>query len=215
MNLRMAARPPVLLVNMCALLVGFAMFSNILIATQMLQLPTSTGFGAGMSVLKAGLWLMPIGLVSIALAPLAGRAIARFGAARVLLVATSELAAAFAARVPLSHEPWQILGGAILVSVGLAFILAAVPTLIMTMVPISESASATTITALLQSTGTSTASATMAATATIWTVSLGTQIYPALTAFVTMFWLASGTSGCAVVFALLLAIRHQPTRSPA
>lgn len=213
-NLRMAARPPVLLVNACALLVGFALFSNILITTLMLQLPIVTGFGAGMSVLEAGLWLMPIGLVNIVVAPLAGRAITRFGAPRVLLVATIQLTAAFAVRIPFSHEPWQILGGAMLVSIGLALTLAAVPTLIMSMVPISESASATTITALLQSVGTSTASATMAATATVWTIYLGAQTYPALIAFTAMFSFSAGAACCAALFVFPLAVRHKRPGPP-
>ncbi|MFI9411343.1 MFS transporter [Nocardia gamkensis] len=206
-NLRTAARPPVLLVNACALLIGFALFSNILITTQMLQLPSATGFGAGMSVLEAGWWLMPIALVGIIVAPVAARAIARFGAERVLLVAAAELAVAFTTRVSLSREPWQILGGAVVVGVGLSLTIAAVPTLIMTMVPRTASASATTIGALLQSVGTSTASATMAATATTWTVTVGADSYPALTAFTAMFWISAGTTSSAAVLALVLIAR--------
>jgi len=211
-NLRVAARPPVLLVNACALLIGFALFGNILVTTQLLQLPTSTGFGAGMSVLEAGWWLMPIALVGVGIAPLAARAIARFGAQRVLLVAAVELAVVFAARVPLSREPWQIIAGAVLAGVGLSLTIAAVPTLIMGMVPMSESASATGIGALLQSVGTSTASATMAATATTWTVTVGAQTYPGLTAFTTMFWIAAGTTLTAAVLALVMIAGHSGHR---
>lgn len=205
-DLRIAARPPVVLVNACALLIGFALFSNILITTQMLQLPRATGFGAGMSVLEAGLWLMPIALVGILVAPVAGRAIARFGAPVVLLVAAAELAVAFALRVPFSTEPWQLLAGAVVVGAGLSLTIASIPTAIMTMVPITESASATTIGALLQSVGTSTASAAMAAAATTWTITIDAHRHPAMTAFTTMFWISAGTTLAAAVLAAVLVI---------
>ncbi|BDU00095.1 MFS transporter [Nocardia sputorum] len=205
-NLRVTTRPPVLLVNACALLIGFALFSNILLTTQMLQLPVATGFGAGMSALQAGWSLMPIALVGIIVAPLAGRAIARFGASSVLLVAAAELALAFAVRVPFSSEPWHLLAGAVVVGAGLSFTIAAIPTSIMTMAPITESASATTIGALLQSVGTSTASATMAATATTWNVTIDGHTYPSLTAFTAMFWISAGTTLTAAVLALALVV---------
>jgi MFS family permease len=205
-HLRVAARPPLLLVNLCALLVGFALFTNILTTTQLLQLPAATGFGAGLSVLEAGFWLMPIALVGIATAPVAARAIARFGPQPVLVVATTELSLAFALRVLFSREPWQMLAGAVVVGIGLSLTAAAVPTLIMAMVPVTRSASATGISALLQSVGTSTASATMAAAASTWTVTIGTQRYPAATAFTTMFWIAAGATAAAAILAGLLII---------
>lgn len=217
-NLRVAARPPLLLVNLCALLVGFALFSNILLTTQLLQLPTETGYGAGMSVLEAGFWLMPIALVGIVTAPVAARAIARFGPQPVLLLAAIELAVAFTLRVPFSWEPWQMLGGAVVVGVGLSLTIATVPTLIMTSVPMSRSASATSISALLQSVGTSTASATMAAATGTWSITIGGAHYPGETAFSTMFWIAAATTATAAVLAglLLAGRRTRPTvTSPA
>ncbi|MFD4407492.1 MFS transporter [Nocardia sp. NPDC058499] len=217
-NLRVATRPPLLLVNLCALLVGFALFTNILLTTQLLQLPAATGFGAGMSVLEAGLWLMPIAMVGIAMAPVTARTIARWGPQPVLLVATVELSLAFAFRVPFSREPWQMLVGAVIVGIGLSLTIAAVPTLIMTVVPMTQSASATSISALLQSVGTSTASATMAAAAGTWTITIGNEHYPGETAFTTMFWIAAGTTAAAAALAgLLIAGRRgrQPVTSPA
>ncbi|MEV0043954.1 MFS transporter [Nocardia rhamnosiphila] len=203
-NLRVATRPPLLLVNLCALLIGFALFTNILLTTQLLQLPAATGFGAGMSVLEAGFWLMPIAMVGIATAPVAARTIARFGPQPVLLVAAVELSLAFALRVPFSREPWQMLVGAVVVGIGLSLTIAAVPTLIMTVVPMTQSAAATSISALLQSVGTSTASATMAAAAGTWTITIGDGHYPGETAFTTMFWIAAGTTAAAAVLAGLL-----------
>nr|WP_280217698.1 MFS transporter [Nocardia neocaledoniensis] len=206
-DLRIAARVPVVLVNGCSLLIGFALFSNILLTTQLLQLPVETGFGAGLTVLQAGVALMPIALVGIVIAPVAAGAISRFGAHRVLLAAAVELAAAFAARVQLSREPWQILAGAVLVGIGLSFTIAAIPTLIMSMTPLAQSAAATGMSSLLQSVGTSTASATLAATSTTWTQPGASGTTPGLTAFITVFWIAA----CAALVAAALAFFIRPS----
>jgi MFS family permease len=61
-DLRTSARPPVLITNIASVGVGFAMFALSLIAPQVLELPAETGYGLGMSMLEAGLWMAPGGL---------------------------------------------------------------------------------------------------------------------------------------------------------
>ena len=53
-DLRTSARRPVLLTNIASILAGFAMFANLLLTTQQLQLPESTGYGFGLPVITAG-----------------------------------------------------------------------------------------------------------------------------------------------------------------
>ena len=48
-DLRTSARRPVLMTNIASLLVGFAMFANMLLTTQQLQLPAATGYGFGLT----------------------------------------------------------------------------------------------------------------------------------------------------------------------
>ena len=45
-DLRTSARRPVLMTNLASLLIGFAMFANMLLTTQQLQLPAATGYGS-------------------------------------------------------------------------------------------------------------------------------------------------------------------------
>ncbi|MEV0478751.1 MFS transporter, partial [Streptomyces prunicolor] len=69
-DLRTSARRQVLLTNLASVVFGFAMFAMSLAVPQLLQLPTSTGYGLGQTVLAAGLALGPSGLVMMATAPL-------------------------------------------------------------------------------------------------------------------------------------------------
>ena len=58
-DLRTSTRRPVLLTNIASLLAGFAMFTNLLVATQQLQIPVETGVGFGLGVTEAGLAMLP------------------------------------------------------------------------------------------------------------------------------------------------------------
>ena len=59
-DLRTSGRRPVLLTNIASVLVGFAMFANLLLTTQQLQIPAATGYGFGLPVIAAGLrWCRP------------------------------------------------------------------------------------------------------------------------------------------------------------
>lgn len=62
-DLRTTARPRVLMTNLASVFVGFGMYASMLIAPQLLQLPSATGYGLGQSMLAAGLWLAPGGIM--------------------------------------------------------------------------------------------------------------------------------------------------------
>ncbi|WP_233365642.1 MFS transporter [Rhodococcus globerulus] len=215
-DVRLAARPPVLLVNTCSALIGFALFSNFLVTIQLLQMPVTTGFGIGMNILEAGLWMIPTTLAGVVMAPVASRAIGRFGARSVLLIASIQLSVSFVVRVFFSHTLWQILVGATLIGMGLVLTGAAIQTLIMRAVPISETASANGLNALLRSIGTSAASATLAAMSTIWVVQAGSEIYPAYNAFAAMFWIsaAATVATAATTVVMMFFTRRSTDRKP-
>ena len=68
-DLRTSLRAPILVSNVCAVLLGFAMFISALAATQELQLPLASADGLGLSAAEAGLAMMPGGVLMIGLAP--------------------------------------------------------------------------------------------------------------------------------------------------
>ncbi len=73
LNLRVAARPAVLLTNLAAVGIGFALYGSNITFPQLLALPVASGTGFGLSLLGAALIVMPAGLVMLLVSPVAGR----------------------------------------------------------------------------------------------------------------------------------------------
>jgi MFS family permease len=190
-DLRTSARRPVLLTNIASILVGFSMYANMLSTTQQLQLPAVGGYGFGLSVVVAGLCMVPSGLAMVALAPVSAMITKRYGAKATLIVGSAVLAGAYVARVFLTGEVWMVILGATVVSMGTAIAYAAMPTLIMRSVPITETASANGLNSLLRAVGTSTMSAVVAAVLTSVVVHVGPVSLPTVDAFKDVFWYAA------------------------
>lgn len=190
-DLRTSARRPVLLTNIAALLVGISMYANMMSTTQQLEMPEGTGYGHGQSVLVAGLCMMPAGLMMVVVAPVAGRLIGRIGAKRTLVIGTIVLAAAYTARIFLTGSVPLIVLGAMFVTTGTAIAYATMPMLIMGSVPITETASANGLNALLRSVGTSVSSAVISAILTTVTMNVGGHTLPSLGAFQLIFAIAA------------------------
>lgn len=190
-DIRVTARPAVLLVNLVAILSGFAMFANMLLTTQQLQLPSATGFGLGLDTLRTGLWMTPSALVFGVMAPISAAVIRRFSAQTALLTASILLTASYAARVFLNENLAQVVAGSMLVSVGASIAFAAMPTLIMRAVPVTETASANGINTLMRAIGTSTSSAIIAAAATAGAVTVGGELLPSAGVITALFWVAA------------------------
>ena len=83
-DLRVSARPAVLWTNVASVLIGFAMFAGFLVTTQVLQAPVATGYGFGLSLVLAGIVLLPIGGAMGVFSPVSARLSARFGARTTL-----------------------------------------------------------------------------------------------------------------------------------
>lgn len=203
-DLRSSARRPVLLTNICSLFVGISMYANMLSTTQQLEASTDTGYGDGMSVLTAGLCMMPAALMMGVFAPIAGRLIGRIGAKYTLMIGTAVLTLAYVARVLLTGSVLLIVLGAMLVTAGTAIAYATMPMLIMGSVPITETASANGLNALLRSVGTSMSSAAVSAILTAVTIEVAGHAVPALGAFQLTFVMAAATGLVATVLAAFI-----------
>ena len=211
-DVRVASRPAVLLVNIASVLTGFAMYANMLVTTQILQQPTATGYGLGLDIFHAGLWLAPNALVFGAMAPVAAWIIQRAGPQVTLLAGALGMAASYVVRVFVSHDLWQIELGSVMVAVGTSLTFAAMPSLIMRAVPATETASANGLNTVLRSVGTSTSSAAMAAVTTAIVMRVDDHLYPSFGAFAVVFWIAAAASGVAGLVVLpLMRIPDGPT----
>ncbi len=161
-DLRTSARRPVLLTNIASILVGFALMANILISTQQLQQPVA-GSGFGLTAVGAGLAMIPSGLAMVAFSPVSGAMINRLGGRVTLMAGTLIMGVGYIGRVFNTDTLAALIVGSTVVSIGSAVAYAAMPSLIMANVPITETASANGLNALLRALGTSTASAAIAA----------------------------------------------------
>ena len=65
--------------NLAAFLLGAGMYASFIVFPQFAQLPKSTGFGFGASVVVSGLYLLPATLGMRSSGMFAGRISARFG----------------------------------------------------------------------------------------------------------------------------------------
>ncbi len=207
-DLRTSTRRPVLLTNIASLLAGFAMFTNLLVATQQLQIPVETGVGFGLGVTEAGLAMLPGGILMVLMAPVSASITRRFGARITLIAGLGITGLGYVVRVLLDASLAQLMLGVAVVSVGIAVSFAAMPVLIMQSVPISETAAANGLNTVVRSIGTSTCSATVAAVLTAGTVAGG--LYPSEGALHSMSWLAAVAAFLGAGVAFLIPARLSP-----
>ncbi len=208
-DLRTSVRPPVLLTNIASVGVGFAMFALTLIAPQVLELPTDTGYGLGMSMLEAGLWMAPGGLAMMVMAPIAARVAGARGPRFTLFVGCVIIAASYLSGLWLLGSGPQVLALNVLISIGVGFAYASMPALINAAVPMSETAAANGLNALARSLGTSISSAVLGAILAAMTMTAGGHEVPTLDGFRTALIVAAAVSGLSAVLTLLIPVARQ------
>lgn len=201
-DLRVSARPAVLLVNIAALLIGFAFYANSLVTGQMVQEPVSTGYGLGASIVVSGLCLLPGGVSMVALSPLSARISARYGPKVTLLVASACMAGGYVLRFFTSHQLWTIILGATVVASGTALGYSALPSLVIRAVPASETAAANGLNTLMRSVGQAFCSAVVAAVLANVTFRVDGRQAPTLHAYLLVFLIA----GAVALLALLVTL---------
>jgi MFS family permease len=182
-DLRVSAQRPVLLTNLAAVAVGFGMMAQAIVVPQLLQMPTLTGYGLGQSLLATGLWMAPSGLMMLLFAPVSSTLMRGIGAKGTLMIGAGVLGLGYLVAFFLMGAPWQLLIASIVTSSGVGIAYAAMPTLILSAVPMSESGSAVGINGLMRSVGTSVAAAVMVALLTSSTTELAGHAVPTRSAF--------------------------------
>lgn len=160
-DLRVAARPPVLMTNIASILVGMGLFGQQLILPQVLQLPVETGHGLGQSMVAMGLWMAPGGLAMMAVAPLSGRMITSRGAKPTLITGALIMTAGYALTLFVLGSTWGIMVASVVTFAGVGLAYGAMPSLILASVPFGEMGSANSFNTLMRSIGQSTAAAVL------------------------------------------------------
>jgi len=192
-DLRIAARRPVLLTNAASVVVGFGMYAQSLIIPQLLQLPAETGYGLGRSMVAMGLWMAPAGVVMMAVSPIGGRLSSARGPKITLFVGCVIIALGYGSSMLLMGSAWGLMIVTCICSCGVGFAYGAMPALIMGAVPQSETASANAVNSLMRAMGTSISAAVVGVVLTQMSVQVGEYSLPTESGFRTGLLI-----GCAV-----------------
>ena len=104
-DLRTSARPQILLTNLAAVAIGFGMMAQSIVVPQLLEMPAATGYGLGQTILEAGLWMAPAGLMMMLFAPVSSGLITRVGARSTLMVGGTVLGLGYVAALFLMGAP--------------------------------------------------------------------------------------------------------------
>ncbi|MFC9289238.1 MFS transporter [Streptomyces sp. NPDC057052] len=154
-DLRTTARPRVLLTNLASVFVGFAMYASMLVMPQLLQFPESTGYGLGQSMLATGLWMAPGGIMMMFVSPLGGKLTNARGPKFTLVCGALVIAAGYGLSMALMGSAWGLMVVGIVINSGVGLAYGSMPALIMSSVPLSETAAANGFNTLMRSLGTS------------------------------------------------------------
>jgi MFS family permease len=206
-DLRVSARPAVLWTNVASVLIGFAMFAGFLVTTQILQASPATGYGFGLSLLAAGLALLPIGGAMTVFSPISARLSRRYSARMTLLLGIAALAAGNLWLATLPGSIPTIMLASTVTAIGAALAYSAIPLIIMDAVPATETAAANSLNTLMRMLGTSSCSAVFAAVATGLVIEVDGRELPAGSAFTAVFLTAAGAGVVAWVITALNRVR--------
>jgi MFS family permease len=139
--------------NLAAFLLGAGMYASFIVFPQFAQLPKSTGFGFGASVVVSGLYLLPSTVGMTVLGLNAGRISARFGLRAALLAGTGFTTAAFALLALEHGHPYDLLISAGLLGVGIGLAFAALGNLIIQSVSSAQTGVATGMNTVMRTLG--------------------------------------------------------------
>lgn len=139
--------------NLAAFLLGAGMYASFIVFPQFAQLPKSTGFGFGASVVVSGLYLLPSTVGMTILGLYAGRISARFGSRAALLAGTGFTTAAFALLALEHAHPYDLLIAAGLLGVGIGLAFSALGNLVIQAVPSHQTGVASGINTVMRTLG--------------------------------------------------------------
>ncbi|MDP4501658.1 MFS transporter [Nonomuraea turcica] len=203
-DLRTTARPQVLFTNLVSILVGFAMYAQSLVVMQILQLPEATGYGLGQSMLAAGLWMAPSGLMMMAVSSFGARLSAARGPKTTLFIGALILSLGYGAALVLMDWAWGLMIAGCVGSMGVGLAYGSMPALIMGAVPRNETASANSFNTLMRSIGTSVSAAVVGVVLAQMTVTMGGHTLPSESGFRTALLIGCGVALVAALLTLTL-----------
>ncbi|GAA1656555.1 MFS transporter [Actinoplanes couchii] len=197
---------PVLVTNLAAMAVGFAMFATNLATSYLVQIPRETaGFGFGASVLETSIvFLLPGAAVSIIVGPLSGRLVNRIGARLVLVIACVTSASSSISLAVAHQGRAEVIVAFVLLSCGTAMAYAAMPALLISHVDPHDTSIANSINSIMRTIG-----GTVGSALVITILSVPTQ-----SAFRISYVMSAVVFAAGAAMVLLLIRRPAPVPEP-
>lgn len=209
-DLRLARIPAVLSADVCATVLGIAMYMYLSGVSEFVQAPSELGYGFGASVVVAGLCLVPFSVVGLAgarMLPLSTRLV---GARNLMPVGCLMVAAGGVVFVVFDHHLWGAFAMMAVLGLGYGLTYAAIPGIIVRSVPESETGSATGFYQVVRYIGFSLGSA-LAASVLASNTPAGSQL-PRLAGYQAVIWIGVGICVAAAVLAWVMP--SGPGREP-
>ncbi|AXE79374.1 MFS transporter [Streptomyces atratus] len=208
-DLRTTARPRVLITNVASIFVGFGMYASMLIVPQLLQFPEATGYGLGQSMLAAGLWMAPGGVMMMIVSPFGGKLTDARGPKFTLICGVLVLAAGYGLSLVLMGSAWGLMLSLMVINSGVGLAYGSMPALIMGSVPLSETAAANGFNTLMRSLGTSIGAAVIGVVLSQMTTTTGGYSFTSESGFRTGLIIGCGVALVAAAIALVIpAVRR-------
>lgn len=188
--------------NLAAFLIGGGMYSSFIVFPQVAQLPRSTGFGFGASVVVSSLYMLPAALGMGLLGSFAGSVARRYGSRSALIAGSAVTGVGFLWSALQHHHPYDILISCALLGVGIGLAFSALGNLIVGAVEPHQTGVASGMNTVMRTLGGALGgqiSATFIAGNTLHGL-------PTVSGFVDTYWMATGFLVVAAFSGLLIPV---------
>jgi EmrB/QacA subfamily drug resistance transporter len=198
--------------NLTGFLIGFGMFGSFILVPQFVQMPVASGYGFGVGVTGAGLFMLPSTVVMLVAGPLAGDLAGRVGSKVPLLIGTACASLSFVLLALEHSAQWHIVLAVALLGLGIGLSFASMANLIVEAVPQHQTGEATGMNTIMRTVG-GAFGAQIAAAIITSHVEPGTD-FPAESGFTAAFVLGAVSVAVAFAAATLIPGRRRPAPQP-
>jgi EmrB/QacA subfamily drug resistance transporter len=196
--------------NLAAFLIGGGMYSSFIVFPQFAQLPKSTGFGFGASVVVSSLYLLPSALGMGLLGSAAGKIARRYGSRTALIAGTLITAVGFLWSAVQHGHPYDILISCALLGIGIGLAFSALGNLIVGAVEPQQTGVASGMNTVMRTLGGALGgqiSATFIANNTLHGL-------PTVSGFTDTYWMATGFLVISAFAGLLIPLARAGAAAP-
>src|SRR5664279_4696212 len=206
-DMHMMRVPAVWTNNLVAFLFGVGMYSVMAFLPEFLQTPTSAGYGFGASIVRSGLYLLPLTVTMFIFGLLSGRIAAGIGSKMAVIIGSVISCIAYVMLALAHSHAWEIYVASALLGIGMGLAFSAMSNLIVQEVPPAQTGVASGMNANIRTIGGAVGAAVMSSIVTSTVLHGG---LPAESGYTDGFLFLAAVTLAAVVAAIFI-----PSPSPA